>query len=1266
MTLLERFSVFFISAIAIGCVSSLSSFDEYYKHFQDNSDYIERERMYPYNETYFDTNIVTPHSSEKGIDPKITWSFPFYGINYPAIWISHYGHIAFSRNKPAKSTPYAKEFPNPDYPKVDDFPFIAPFFERTDFHAQQIPRGEFSKLYYRLLDEDDDVHKDITKGMLKFISRDVVGAIPNLMEFEATKGIVVTWHQVSFTSVTQDINSRPRNSFQLALVTDEKMTFAVINYLQMSWYGAVENGCNPDTGTSQDSNKKCKPANMGMNAGKGRQFTKMPYSENPRMIQLPLIPFAGSNVTGRFYYRVDDDMIITGGCSSDKEIQDDRPLQTVPSFTHMLGGNAIAVSGPCYRHPEKPQCSFDQDDYAGYVMGDDTSMKAYCISPPLTKLNKLNMEVSARAKSISFKSELEVGRFTLQQPQVKVSGGENWLDSTEISLEWDKDAPGFKDQTIKIVLMGYREDGSSYELKKIHTLANDIKNTGKFSFSVDDHQCKNIENVNNPCRLFDIGAFTVWRSSTDVNNPLRMWSHFIPLGWFIKTFSKSDRGSDWAKSKCQAWHSKDIRDRTWRTELDPCPCTIQQAKADFGRFQPDPYCQENNKFPENCARHTEAVHCVRSTQSTKSGAGSHCCYGQDGELLYSGDSLSGSTSDRAHESGKEPYGEPPYIPTLSHAFNEIAPYYLCCVYANNDGLCFDTYMKSRPTADCKNYKPPQTSAVYGDPHFLTWEDVEYTFNGNGEFWLIKTVDSSSNQIELQARLERLHVQGSDDESYFNASGVTAIALKDGGGSQIHIGVNPEKSRKKLQVYVDGVERSFVKDHLWWQDFSGVSIINFDRESESQNNLTVYTVSGVGLQVSYFQPGLLSLVVSAPEKLRNKIQGLLGKWDNDPSNDLMPQNQGGPVNSNNRQQIHFKFGLTWQITDAQTLFQYRMQKNWNYYKRGNFTPSFEIPTGAPDASDICGNDFECKFDYAITRNEALAQITLRSQKRVEEIRSLANSAPKYCSWLAIPMAIKESPIRYYVGSRVIIKGCRSGYKLDGRDEYTCEEVNGEARWSPSVTTECKIEEEAEAQKTALAIAISVPVGVVLILGIILAIVIFCLCRRKMKEKPFDEQKEADIAGSDVIKVVPVVDPKHEISLKPNLHSYSEYDTAGDTTFTSVEISPTTKRKEAANQQNNNSPIQQRKPRPPLINNTPVWSKPPPSEASSEYSVRPVPRSRPDLKTEAQPEAAPKPYPTKFGNGKSQEEPLLNSRPPPLHPKPNKKPRPNLNKSQESLC
>lgn len=77
-----------------------------------------------------------------------------------------------------------------------------------------------------------------------------------------------------------------------------------------------------------------------------------------------------------------------------------------------------------------------------------------------------------------------------------------------------------------------------------------------------------------------------------------------------------------------------------------------------------------------------------------------------------------------------------------------------------------------------------------------------------------------------------------------------------------------------------------------------------------------------------------------------------------------------------------------------------------------------------------------------------------QRRVNRLRSLGTSASKYCGWLNVPMSIKETPIKYSVGSSVKIKGCRSGYRLFGQSHYNCIEKNGEVTWSPPIETECK--------------------------------------------------------------------------------------------------------------------------------------------------------------------------------------------------------------------
>ena len=53
--------------------------------------------------------------------------------------------------------------------------------------------------------------------------------------------------------------------------------------------------------------------------------------------------------------------------------------------------------------------------------------------------------------------------------------------------------------------------------------------------------------------------------------------------------------------------------------------------------------------------------------------------------------------------------------------------------------------------------------AYGDPHFTTLDETTYTFNGLGEFWLLKVteamVEDLPAQFYLQARMQQVPQMG---------------------------------------------------------------------------------------------------------------------------------------------------------------------------------------------------------------------------------------------------------------------------------------------------------------------------------------------------------------------------------------------------------------------------------------------------------------------------------------------------------------------------
>ena len=76
---------------------------------------------------------------------------------------------------------------------------------------------------------------------------------------------------------------------------------------------------------------------------------------------------------------------------------------------------------------------------------------------------------------------------------------------------------------------------------------------------------------------------------------------------------------------------------------------------------------------------------------------------------------------------------------------------------------------------------------FGDPHMITLDGVEYTFNGHGEFIVLKVKNSN---FFLQGRMEPL----SDDNSQGSRATVyTAFVSKEDGSDTVQV---KERDRQK--------------------------------------------------------------------------------------------------------------------------------------------------------------------------------------------------------------------------------------------------------------------------------------------------------------------------------------------------------------------------------------------------------------------------------------------------------------------------------------
>lgn len=137
------------------------------------------------------------------------------------------------------------------------------------------------------------------------------------------------------------------------------------------------------------------------------------------------------------------------------------------------------------------------------------------------------------------------------------------------------------------------------------------------------------------------------------------------------------------------------------------------------------------------------------------GSEQQCCYDKNYMLMLTYDQQWGSRPHRSHNLGYLPWNEANKVPTLSHWFHDMVPMYTCCLWQEEQAVGCETFrFERRPSQDCIAYQSPSIGAVFGDPHVATFDGLEYTFNGKGEFVLVR-VDDVKDKLDIQGRFEQL-------------------------------------------------------------------------------------------------------------------------------------------------------------------------------------------------------------------------------------------------------------------------------------------------------------------------------------------------------------------------------------------------------------------------------------------------------------------------------------------------------------------------------
>ena len=188
------------------------------------------------------------------------------------------------------------------------------------------------------------------------------------------------------------------------------------------------------------------------------------------------------------------------------------------------------------------------------------------------------------------------------------------------------------------------------------------------------------------------------------------------------------------------------------------------------------------------------------------------------------------------------------------------------------------------------------ACVFGDPHLITLDLHNYTFNGYGEFVLIETMDDS---FTLQGRMVEATANSTHNISSTGTI-FSALAAQESHSDIVQLKLDPLTGISTL-VNEERVDFSDITE----QEFNNVTVADLGNRT-----ITATFSSGAFLQVQE-ENGIISvLIVSLPSSYRNKTRGLMGNYNGDKSDDLIPrgENESLPLDSN-LQDIHEQFGIT---------------------------------------------------------------------------------------------------------------------------------------------------------------------------------------------------------------------------------------------------------------------------------------------------------------------------------------------------------------------
>jgi len=247
-------------------------------------------------------------------------------------------------------------------------------------------------------------------------------------------------------------------------------------------------------------------------------------------------------------------------------------------------------------------------------------------------------------------------------------------------------------------------------------------------------------------------------------------------------------------------------------------------------------------------------------------------------------------------------------------------------------------------------------------------------------------------------------------------------------------------------------------------------------------------------------GFMTTRVYLPWTFMNQTRGLFGNWSNDIMDDFtLPNGMMANVgqNLNNFESIHREFGMHWILEDREdplkgvALFHREFGKTASFFANNTFLPEFRrtpqeiIPANRSRdiemAQNLCGDAYQCQFDYALSLNRDMAHFTRNYLDSFVNIRSINRERVISCGVLETPRFGRKSNFLFTPGTRVTFE-CNQDFVLVGDQRRVCTDAG---QWDIPMYgyTHCLRQQEYSSRQAGITAGIVLAILVPILLGLV---------------------------------------------------------------------------------------------------------------------------------------------------------------------------------------